>query len=126
MPSAEVTTPVSVVVPASFELSGTFKDVPTSEELWLVTRDHASNRWHPIGTPCAKLIDDKFTCGTIYLGTSTSAGVSFDIVIVGADAQASNEFLRYNNANANYPTYPGLQSLPSGVQILELETVVRE
>jgi len=131
-PEAKISTPSSTTVPISFDLEGTFDNVSDSEALWFINRAQSNNRWHPQDKPCAQLNNGRFSCGKVFLGVQDESdrGAIFDIVIVRADTSAVDDFLRYDkevvHQDPENATFPGLAKLPSGAQILDLKTVVRD
>jgi hypothetical protein len=115
----------------SFELAGTYDDIPEDELLWAATRANSTNRWYPQDKPCARLDEKEFSCGEYFLGVQDESdkGGAFDIVLTRANTYAVNEFLRYDKEEKGQDPEnlnPGLASLPTGAEIIARKPITRE
>lgn len=126
--TATIITPNTTVVPRTFPLLGSYRNLPSGTMIWATTFDPGTRRYFPQDKPCVAQPDGAFDCGQYYLGAQDrpdTATYRIDILVV--DPAAGSRFLQYQ-LDKGGPDGPdvGLPALPSGATTVASRAFTRD
>jgi hypothetical protein len=124
-PEGEILAPIGPAAPAHFLPLAEVSGVPEGRQIWLVNRPYSNGNYYPQDRPCTRESDGRVSCAEYFLGNGPEdAGKVYDLLLVAADADAVNAFLRYDVEHGD--AFLGMPALPAGVTVLDRVTVTRE
>ncbi len=116
----------NAMVPLAVTVTGSSRDIPDNRKIWIVVFPLMANSYYPQDRSADLQADGKWT-SVAYIGEKNkSTGEQFDIIAVLVDANAEMQFRNYIQRSKNANSYPGLGSLPQGVEIYSRITVQRQ
>jgi hypothetical protein len=108
----------------SATVTGTSKNVPNSDKIWLVVYIPKVNRYYPMPGPAAMdSTGNWYSFAT--LGGENDIGDQFDIIAVVANATAEDGIVNYNLNSMKVNNFEGITSLPTGAVEYSRVQVIR-
>ena len=107
------------------EVQGTYSNVPSDQDIWVIVQPQLAPRFHPQLGPALRR--EREWSAVAYLGEDPPQGTSekLDIIVVLATRDASRAFNDYLDEAEKKGSFPGLHQLPEGVEIKDRATVIR-
>jgi hypothetical protein len=122
--SERIDTPVEgAVVAQELEVRGAVAPL-TSEPAYLVVADGEAGRYYPQHGALATDPFGRFE-QRVFLGDVRAAGRGFELLLVRADTAGADALDRYLADAVVAGSWPGLETLPAGVRVLDVVRVVR-
>jgi len=129
---ANITSPLdNSSVGFTVPVSGTWKNIPSDQQLWLVIWPKNVHRAYPQEGPIKLLFTNGDRpsgtwSGTVYLGEQNAGtNETYLIITVLANSEANSTFSNYLDQGAVTGNYPGLSNLPSGAKGFDQVNVTR-
>jgi len=116
----------AIVPEDGFPVSGQ-SSLGVTDSLWVVYRGitNSNPSFQPSNAPCSIATNGSFSCPLQYVGGPEDSGNKFELFFLLADPIAAQVFRDYNASDPAARGYPGLDSLPAGVQQVGTVTVIR-
>ncbi len=111
----------------SASIEGLYTEMYRNKDLWIVVQPVNSPKYHPQPAKVLKLKNNKWMAVAYVGGSPTeNIGEKFIIHLVSTTPDASQAFDSYVRKSNQGKFYPGMDSLPTGTEILDNVTVFRE
>jgi hypothetical protein len=121
----QITYPIdSATVKILETITGTAKNIPEGQQLWIAIFPHAAFKYYP-QNPVGVQSDGSWTL-PVQFGGENNVGEKFDIVAVLADKNAKDELNTYLDTCIKSNSWPGMRALPDGAKEYARVTVIRE
>jgi hypothetical protein len=121
----KVTSPAKdSTVSMSEMVSGTSRNVPAGEKIWVVVYVHDVRRYYPQNDAAVVQPDGAWNSPASF-GVPRDRGLKFDALAVTVDAAAEGAFRSYLKGATDRNDFPGLPQLPPGATQRDRVTVTR-